>query len=345
MPLVEVLAAMERKGVLLDLPLLKTMSLEIEQLLTLSEEKIYRLAGEKFNINSPKQLQVILFDKMGLPRGRKTKEGYSTDVDVLSALALSHELPAEILAYRGMAKLKSTYIDALPELVHPRTGRVHTSYNQTVTATGRLSSSNPNLQNIPIRTLEGKRIRQAFIAPPGWEIVSADYSQIELRVLAHLSGDESLIRGLCRRRGYPQPDRLRHLRGLSRDGQRRDAAAGEGDQFRRPLRDERLRPRKGVGNHPEARPGVHRRLFPEVCEGPKLSRRTSRPGPAGRLRDDTSSAAAVSAGDHEPPSPPSGSSRSGRRSTPPSRGRRRISSRSRWSGSSGVWRKTASRRR
>ena len=197
MPLVEVLAAMERRGVLLDLPLLKTMSLEIEQLLTLSEEKIFRLAGEKFNVNSPKQLQVILFDKMGLPRGRKTKEGYSTDVDVLSILAQSHELPAEILAYRGMAKLKSTYIDALPELVHPRTGRVHTSYNQTVTATGRLSSSNPNLQNIPIRTLEGKRIRQAFIAPPGWEIVSADYSQIELRILAHLSGDESLIQAFA----------------------------------------------------------------------------------------------------------------------------------------------------
>jgi DNA polymerase-1 len=193
MPLVGILAAMERKGVLLDLPLLRTMSKEIEQLLALSEQKIHLLAGEKFNINSPKQLQTILFEKLGLPRGRKTKEGYSTDVDVLNALAQSHELPAEILAYRGMVKLKSTYIDALPEMVHPRTGRVHTSYNQTVTATGRLSSSNPNLQNIPIRTLEGKRIRQAFIAPPGWQIVSADYSQIELRVLAHLSGDEALI--------------------------------------------------------------------------------------------------------------------------------------------------------
>ncbi len=192
MPLVTVLAAMERKGVLIDRELLKTMSSEIEQLLALSEEKICLLAGEKFNINSPKQLQVILFEKLGLPRGRKTKEGYSTDVDVLSTLALTHELPAEILSYRGMVKLKTTYIDALPELINPRTGRVHTSYNQTVAATGRLSSSNPNLQNIPIRTLEGKRIRQAFIAPPGWMIVSADYSQIELRVLAHLSGDEAL---------------------------------------------------------------------------------------------------------------------------------------------------------
>jgi DNA polymerase-1 len=193
MPLVPVLAAMERKGVLLDLALMKDMSNEIEQLMVISERKIYQLAGEKFNINSPKQLQAILFDKLGLPRGKKTKEGYSTDVEVLNFLAASHELPAEILAYRSFAKLKSTYIDALPPMVHPDTGRVHTSYNQTVTATGRLSSSNPNLQNIPIRTLEGKRIRQAFIAPEGWRIVAADYSQIELRVLAHLSQDRLLI--------------------------------------------------------------------------------------------------------------------------------------------------------
>lgn len=192
MPLVQVLAAMENHGVLLDTPLLREMSAEMEQLLRLSEEKIYTLAGETFNINSPKQLQHILFDKLGMPRGRKIKEGYSTDVDVLTSLALSHELPAEIIAYRGLAKLKSTYIDALPALALPRTGRVHTTWNQTATATGRLSSSNPNLQNIPIRTLEGKRIRQAFIAPPGWEIASADYSQIELRVLAHLSGDGAL---------------------------------------------------------------------------------------------------------------------------------------------------------
>ncbi len=193
MPLVSVLAAMEKKGVLLDLELLKKMSQELESLLALSEGKIYALAGERFNIASPKQLQVILFDKLGLPRGRKTKGGYSTDVDVLSNLALNHELPAEILSYRSMTKLKSTYIDALPQLVNPRTGRIHTSYNQAVAATGRLSSSNPNLQNIPVRTLEGKRIRQAFIAPPGCYIVSSDYSQIELRVLAHLSEDPVLI--------------------------------------------------------------------------------------------------------------------------------------------------------
>jgi DNA polymerase-1 len=193
MPLLYVLTEMEKKGVLVDTFLLKQMSMELGQLLSISEEKIFRLAGEKFNINSPKQLQIILFEKLKLPTGKKTKDGYSTDVDVLSYLALSHELPAEILAYRSLAKLKSTYIDALPALINPQTGRIHTSYNQTVTATGRLSSSNPNLQNIPIRTLEGKRIRQAFIAAPDCLLISADYSQIELRVLAHLSEDETLL--------------------------------------------------------------------------------------------------------------------------------------------------------
>lgn len=193
MPLLHVLAEMEKKGVLVDILLLKQMSTELTQLLSISEEKIHRLAGEKFNINSPKQLQSILFEKLKLPAGRKTKEGYSTDVDVLTDLARSNELPAEILAFRSLSKLKSTYVDALPALINPQTGRIHTSYNQTVTATGRLSSSNPNLQNIPIRTLEGKRIRQAFIADPGCFLISADYSQIELRVLAHLSEDEALI--------------------------------------------------------------------------------------------------------------------------------------------------------
>jgi len=193
MPLVEVLAAVEQRGVLVDLKRLGEMSAQFDQLLSGSEEKIYRLAGERFNINSPKQLQVVLFDKLKLAKGRKIKEGYSTDVETLTALARSHELPAEILAYRSIAKLKSTYVDALPAMVHPQTGRIHTSYNQTVTATGRLSSSNPNLQNIPIRTPEGRRIRQAFVAPKGSVLVSADYSQIELHVLAHLSGDETLI--------------------------------------------------------------------------------------------------------------------------------------------------------
>ena len=194
MPLVFVLSSMEEKGVLLNTELLKELSEQLAGLLGMSEEKIYLLAGETFNINSPKQLQVILFDKLSLPKGKRTKDGYSTDVEVLTNLAKSYELPAEILGYRSLTKLKSTYVDALPALVNPETGRIHTSYNQTVAATGRLSSSNPNLQNIPIRTTEGKRIRQAFVVPEGCVIVSADYSQIELRILAHLSEDETLIR-------------------------------------------------------------------------------------------------------------------------------------------------------
>ncbi|MEN6463787.1 MAG: DNA polymerase I [Syntrophaceae bacterium] len=193
MPLTEVLAAMEKRGVLIDLKAMREISQELESLMSISEDRIYGLAGEKFNINSPKQIQYILFEKLNLPKGRKTKNGHSTDADVLANLALNYELPAEILGYRTISKLKTTYVDALPMLVNPATGRIHTSYNQTVTATGRLSSSNPNLQNIPIRTEEGRRIRRAFIAPTGCLIISADYSQIELRILAHLSDDQRLI--------------------------------------------------------------------------------------------------------------------------------------------------------
>ncbi|MDI6726118.1 MAG: DNA polymerase I [Smithellaceae bacterium] len=193
MPLVTVLAEMEAKGVLLDCVLLKEMSQGLDQLMAAAEKKIHQLAGEKFNINSPKQLQAVLFDKLKLPKGKKIKEGYSTNSEILSSLALTHELPAEILAWRSIVKLKTTYCDALPLLINPATGRLHTSYNQTVTATGRLSSSNPNLQNIPIKTLEGRRIRQSFVAPSGGIILSADYSQIELRVLAHLSQDATLL--------------------------------------------------------------------------------------------------------------------------------------------------------
>ncbi len=198
MPLAIVLAKMEMNGVKVDVDLLQDFSKEIENQLQRKMEQIYRLAGEVFNINSSQQLGKILFDKLKLPVIKKTKTGYSTDVEVLEKLSLHHDLPLEILGYRNLNKLKSTYIDALPRLVHPETGRVHTSYNQTVTATGRLSSSDPNLQNIPIRTDEGNRIRQAFIPEKGAVIVSADYSQIELRILAHLSQDESLIEAFRR---------------------------------------------------------------------------------------------------------------------------------------------------
>ncbi|MFQ5482623.1 MAG: DNA polymerase, partial [Nitrospinaceae bacterium] len=151
------------------------------------------LAGEPFNVNSPKQLSAILFEKLQLPAIKKTKSGFSTDVGVLEELAGRHPLPEKVLTYRQLAKLKSTYVDQLPKEINPQTGRVHTSYNQTVAATGRLSSSNPNLQNIPIRTKLGKEIREAFIAAEGCELLSADYSQVELRILAHLADDPALI--------------------------------------------------------------------------------------------------------------------------------------------------------
>lgn len=194
LPLIDVLAQMEYNGVLVDVERLRNLSKEFEVRLAEQEERIYSLVGERFNIQSPKQLAVILFDKLGLPVVKKTKTGPSTDMSVLEELAVQHPVAQEILAYRTFAKLKNTYVDKLPDLVNPLTGRIHTSYNQTVTATGRLSSSNPNLQNIPIRTEEGRRIREAFIPQRGYKLVAADYSQIELRILAHYSGDE----GLCR---------------------------------------------------------------------------------------------------------------------------------------------------
>ncbi len=193
LPLIPVLAAMEHRGVKVDLDQLRELSKELEAKMIRLEERIHRLAGAPFNINSPKQLSEILFDKLGLKSIKKTKTGRSTNVDVLMALSLEHELPALVLEYRSFSKLKTGFVDALPKLVDAKTGRIHTSFNQTVTSTGRLSSSNPNLQNIPIRTEEGQRIREAFIAEEGNLILSADYSQIELRILAHLSKDPILI--------------------------------------------------------------------------------------------------------------------------------------------------------
>jgi DNA polymerase-1 len=191
-PLTKVLAAMEANGVLLDTSRLQVIAREIDGFLKDMEGRIYSMAGQDFNINSPKQLGEILFEKLGLPAARKTKTGYSTDSKVLESLAAKHDLPLAILEYRMYAKLKNTYVDALPEMIDPRTGRIHTRFNQAVTATGRISSSEPNLQNIPIRTDMGRRIRQAFVAPPGYLILSADYSQIELRILAHITGDATL---------------------------------------------------------------------------------------------------------------------------------------------------------
>jgi DNA polymerase I len=193
-PLVDILLAMESKGVLIDPQFLKQESEDLEKELRTVEKKIFSEAGEEFNVASPKQLGHILFEKMNLPKGKKTKTGYSTNSDVLEKLANEFPIAAQIMDYRELAKLKSTYVDALPLLINPESGRVHTVFNQAVTATGRLSSTNPNLQNIPIRTARGMRIRKAFIAAQGKKLVSADYSQIELRVLAHITGDTNLMK-------------------------------------------------------------------------------------------------------------------------------------------------------
>lgn len=193
MPLLPVLSRIERTGALVDAKRLAEQSRELAAALILLEQRAHELAGQPFNLGSPKQLGDILYVKLGLPATRKTPTGApSTAEDVLQELALDYPLPQVVLDYRGLSKLKSTYTDRLPEMIDPDTGRIHTSYHQAVTATGRLSSSDPNLQNIPVRTAEGRRIRQAFIAPPGCRILAADYSQIELRIMAHLSGDAGL---------------------------------------------------------------------------------------------------------------------------------------------------------
>jgi DNA polymerase-1 len=197
LPLIKVLAAIEEAGIRVDDVFLDKLSREMEKKLSGIMKKIYKMAGGEFNINSTQQLGHILFEKLNLPTGRKTakKTGYSTDVRVLEELSGLHEFPAQILQYRQLTKLKNTYIDAIPKLISPRTGRVHTSFNQTVAATGRLSSTNPNLQNIPIRTEEGREIRRAFVpADKDHILLSADYSQIELRILAHYTGDKGLIK-------------------------------------------------------------------------------------------------------------------------------------------------------
>ncbi len=195
MPLVPVLAEMERRGVLIDCAALRVQSQQLGVRMLELRARAHTLAGHEFNLDSPKQLQAVLFDELGLTAKLKTPTGQpSTNEEALEAIADTHELPRIILDYRTLAKLRSTYTDKLSSMVNPRTGRVHTSYHQGSVATGRLSSSDPNLQNIPVRTEEGRRIRQAFIAPPGWVVMAADYSQVELRIIAHLSGDAGLLR-------------------------------------------------------------------------------------------------------------------------------------------------------
>ncbi len=200
MPLLKVLVDLEKQGIRLDAEVLKNQSIELENKLKNLEDIIFNQAGEPFNINSPKQLGAILFDKMGLPALKKTKTGYSTDVKVLEQLAENYPIANSILEYRTLAKLKNTYLDALPKLVDKKTGRLHTYFNQMGTATGRLSSSEPNLQNIPIRVEEGKKIRKAFIPDNGARFLSADYSQVELRILAHFSEEPKMLDAFCNNR-------------------------------------------------------------------------------------------------------------------------------------------------
>ena len=187
MPLLPILIEMEKTGIRIDADFLGSLSAEMSKKLSILEQQIHDLAGGPFNISSPKQLGEILFERLGLPRGKKTKTGWSTNVEVLTGLANEHEIAKMILSYRSLMKLRGTYTDALPKLIHPDTGRIHSSFNQAITATGRLSSSDPNLQNIPIRTEEGRRIREGFIPAEGCLLLAADYSQVELRVLAHMA--------------------------------------------------------------------------------------------------------------------------------------------------------------
>ncbi|MEI8022444.1 MAG: DNA polymerase, partial [Schlesneria sp.] len=192
-PLISILAEMEQTGIRVDADELHRQSIAVTDRLNQTIAEIYELAGHEFNIDSPIQLRKVLFEEQMLPVRRKTQTGPSTDQEVLEELALIHPLPAKITEHRQLSKLKGTYLDALPELIHPETDRIHCSFNQVVAATGRLSSSDPNLQNIPIRTSEGRQIRRAFVpGEPGWKLVCADYSQIELRILAHFSSDAAL---------------------------------------------------------------------------------------------------------------------------------------------------------
>ena len=213
MPVREVLFRMERNGVLVDAARLDAQSRELGQKMIELEQKACAEAGQPFNLNSPKQIGEIFFERLKLPVVKKTPSGApSTDEDVLEKLALDYPLPKTLLEYRSVSKLKSTYTDKLPRMVNAKTGRVHTTYGQAIAVTGRLASNDPNLQNIPVRTPEGRRIREAFVAPPGHAIVSADYSQIELRIMAHLSQDQGLLDAFARGGGHSPRDRRRDLR-------------------------------------------------------------------------------------------------------------------------------------
>jgi DNA polymerase-1 len=278
MPVRDILFRMERTGVLIDAQLLTQQSHEIGKRLLELEARAHAAAGQPFNVNSPKQLAEILFDKLGLPVKKKTPSGTpSTDEEVLSELALDYPLPKILLESRQLAKLKGTYTDKLPKMVNAQTGRVHTSYAQAVAVTGRLASSDPNLQNIPVRTAEGRRIRAAFIAPPGSSIVSADYSQIELRIMAHLSEDARLLEAFAQGEDVHRATAA-EIFGVSRRRRPRSAARRQGHQLRPDLRHERFRPRAPARPRTRRRAGLHRALFRALPRRRRLHGENARDG-------------------------------------------------------------------
>ncbi len=287
MPLQEVLAEMEIRGIRLDTAILATMQEELEGELSGLEEKAYELAGERFNLNSPQQLSRILFEVLELPPVKRTKTGFATDISVLSALADLHPIAAVLVRYRELSKLLNTYVCALPRLVDPATGRLHACFNQAVTATGRLSSSNPNLQNIPVRTELGKTIRKAFLpTSPDGLILSADYSQIELRVMAHLSGDESLRRAFAEDRDIHASTASEVFDVPFDEVTAEQRRQRQGHQLRHHLRHQPLRPLRTAGHRPGGGRELHIGILPRVPRGERV------PGPPGggghqeRLRHD-----------------------------------------------------------
>ena len=284
MPLIEVLAAMEQTGVLLDQKRLADIGEGFEQRIETLQAEIFELAGHEFTIGSPQQLAEVLFDELGLTKKRRGKTGFSTDARVLSQIREEHEIVAKVEQWRELTKLKSTYLDALPELIDPDTGRLHTTFNQTATATGRLSSTNPNLQNIPIRTEEGRPIRSCFVAPRGQRLLSADYNQIELRILAHIAGEDALREIFARGEDIHAATAAEVLGVDPEEGQPRRALEGEDGQLRHRLRALRLRPRRPAQHRAGRGRLLHRALLRALPGGQALHRGDDRVREGERLR-------------------------------------------------------------